>query len=126
MGVLSAIKPQYSPLAAYFFGIWNITIAVSEFIMHSVFVYIIITRVRRTKNSAKKMIQLSILVGVNSVLLLVGGIWNVFDSQVGTVIIYSSWLADTWCFLLINAAVKKYANSKVDVSNESGSAHTET
>lgn len=117
IGILSIFSTSYNVAAAYVFGIWNIGLAINEIIMHSFFVGVIIRHIRR--RAAKDMVRLiflSIFVVLNSGILLAGGVVNIYNSQIGSTLAYSSWLVNVWVFLALNATVNKFSNDQGDTS----------
>jgi hypothetical protein len=126
IGILSIFSSKYNEPAVYIFGIWNIGLALNEMVMHSFFVIAIIQHIRR--RSQKGILKLSLLsafVIFNSGILLAGGLTNIFNTQIGATLAYSSWLVNIWVFLALNETVTKInAESVVTVSHSEKSKVT--
>jgi len=108
VGILSVFYDQMAEISLYFFGVWNIGLAVNELIMHGFFVHHVLTKVPTVQSNPAARLYLfgiAAILSFNSLILLAGGIVNIFDGQIGTTIIYSSWITNVWVFLALNEAV---------------------
>jgi len=108
IGILSVYYLPLSNISIYFFGVWNIGLAVNELIMHVFFVHHVLTKIPSVKSNTSARVYLfgiAVILSVNSLILLSGGITNIFDPQIGTTLIYSSWITNVWVFLALNEAV---------------------
>jgi len=108
--MIATINPDFpSHLSYLIFGVCNIGLAINEVIMHSFFVYYIlsVSMMKRDKKKSHKLKIRATILALNSILLISGGVVNLFNNEVGTAIIYTSWIWGVWVFLVINKTVAK-------------------
>eukprot|EP01126_Amoeba_proteus_P001373 TRINITY_DN10393_c0_g1_i1.p1 TRINITY_DN10393_c0_g1~~TRINITY_DN10393_c0_g1_i1.p1 ORF type:complete len:277 (-),score=34.23 TRINITY_DN10393_c0_g1_i1:388-1218(-) len=111
--------------AQYVIGAWNIALALNDLVMHFGFlIFILKLAATATVKMKRRLIVVAILLSSNSFGLMAGAIWNFFNAQVGTILIYSFWLNNTFVFLILNKTVGMALKRTPSSTSKTGSGRT--
>jgi len=104
-GILALFDTKYVNTSAAISGAYNGLTGIYDILLHSIFVYLLVTRISSIRKSPKRVRKLktvAVCLCMNSLILTFGGFYNISDSRVGGVIIYASWVAEVYVFLILN------------------------
>jgi len=109
LGIIGLLAPQYSDVSLKLEGIYNLTGGLNNLTSHIIFI-LLITRIPSIKYNPqyqKRILLVAPFIFLNSLLLAIGGVIFLIDyeTDVGLVIIYSTWLIDVFWFMTLNEIV---------------------